>query len=293
MRPIVIVAPDYTHTSNGIRALHDLAHTINTLGIATTRMLILCNDRIVGAGSKDQLTNPDWNTPLLEENEKVLLDESIVIYPEVVYGNPLEAKRVARWMGNKEGVLRDARGMDAGRDDFIIAHSKVIRPDADFVLFYSYQNPCFNDIGTIPERRVMNATYIGKGYLYGKVGPVKDASGLTLEIGRKWPPTQEQLALLFKHIACMYTYDCWSQTNVDAIMCGVVPFFLRYEPFSSEEIDSAELGRIPRLDGDNREFNVDRFNRERLAVKTRLTTLQASWDDRVKHFVSKLAMKFP
>lgn len=291
MRPFIIVAPDYTHTSNGIRALHDLTHTINTHG-RTARMLILTNDKIIGNGSKDQLTNPEWNTPLLDESERELLNDGIVLYPEVVKGNPLNAKRVVRWLGNKEGVLRDGEGMQADRNDFILAHSKVIRPDADHVLFYAYQNPCFNGFGVVTEERVLNATYIGKGYMYGPVGPVKDRRGLTLEIGRRWPPSQEQLAVLLKHVACMYTYDCWSATNIDAIMCGAVPFFLRYDPFSSEEIDSAELGRIPRLDADNREFNLEKFQRERLALITRITTLHASWDDRVRQLLAKLDRKF-
>lgn len=291
MRPIVIVAPDYSHTSNGVRALHNLAHTINALGF-TARVLILGKDSIFGKGSVEQFTNPEWNTPLLDDSEKDFIDEGIVLYPEVVKGNPLCAKHVARWLGNKEGVLRNGEGMDASRDDFLIAHSKVIKGDAHCVLFYAYTNPCFNDLGADPEKRVLNATYIGKGYLYGKVGPITDASGLTLEIGRKWPPTQEQLALLLKRVACFYTWDCWSATNVDAVMCGAVPFFLNYVPFSSEEIDASEGGRLPRLDADHREFNLEKFKIERIQMISRLTTIHASWDDRVRLMLAKMEKHF-
>lgn len=291
MRPVVIVAPNYSHQSNGVRGLHYLGHTINALG-HIARLLILARDKIVGAGAADQLLNPDWDTPLLKEEERGLLDEAIIIYPEVVYGNPLDAKRVARWLGNKEGVLRSGQGMNAGRYDFLFAHSKVIRKDAHHILYYAYQNPCFNDIGADPDKRILNATYIGKGYMYGKVGPITDKAGLTLEIDREWPRTQEQLAILLKHIACFYTWDCWSATNVDAIMCGAVPFFLNYSPFSSEEIDSSEIGRIPRLDADNREFNLEKFQVERIQLKARLTTLHASWDDRVRHFLAKMERHF-
>jgi hypothetical protein len=286
MRPVVIVTPDYTHTSNGIRALHDLCHHINMMG-GTARLLLACEDAIKSC--EPAQTNPDWNTPGLQDDEAHFLQDGIVIYPETIHGNPLQATRVVRWMGNKDGALREKRGMGAAPTDFIVAHSKVIRPDADFVLYYSYVNPCFNDIDASPEKRVMNATYIGKGYLYkNPIGIIKN----TLWIERKWTSTQEQLAFLLKHIACVYTWDCWSQTNVDAILCGAVPFFLQYDPFTSDEIDSAELGRIPRLDGDHRSFDLEQFKRERFALMARIGTLQATWPVRVREFYDKMQARF-
>jgi len=285
MRPIVIVAPDYTHSSNGIRALHDLCHQINMMG-GTARMLLLTEDAIKSCEPPQQ--NPDWNTPTLEESERHFLEDGIVIYPEVVKGNPLNAKRVARWIGNKDGVLREGEGMDAGPNDFLIAHSRVLCKNPNYVLFYSYVNPCFNDDESDPEKRVLNATYIGKGYLYGQVGILKK----TLWIDRKWPCTQEQLAFLLKYVACFYTWDCWSQTNVDAVLCGCVPFFLNYNPFTSEEIDSAELGRIPRLDADNKVFDLDVYTQQRADLIKRIAELQASWDSRIKGMLDKLQAHF-
>lgn len=286
MKPIVICTPDYTHSSNGIRALHDLCHHINMMG-GTARLLLVCEDAIKSCEPAQM--NPDWCTPGLQDSEAHFLQDGIVIYPETISGNPLQARNVARWMGNKDGVLRDKRGMEAAPGDFIIAHSRVIRPDADFVLFYSYVNPCFNDIDAVPEKRSMNATYIGKGYLYkDPIYIIKN----TLWIDRKWPSTQEQLAFLLKHIACFYTWDCWSATNVDAVLCGAVPFFLQYDPFTSAEIDSAEIGRIPRLDNDNRTFDLETFKRERFALIARIGTLQATWQTRVKDFHDKLQARF-
>ena len=199
MKPIIIVAPYYTHSSNGIRALHDMCHQINQMG-GTAKLLFLNCDRIVGGDVKPTdaygmgipTVNPAWNTPVLQNNERHLIDNGIVIYPETMTGNPLNAPRVARWVGNKEGVLRQGAGMGASATDFIIAHSKVLRKNPDYVLYYSHVNPCFNDDDAVPEKRVMNATYIGKGYLYGDVAILKN----TIWIERLYPSTQEQLAFL-------------------------------------------------------------------------------------------------
>ena len=106
MKPIIICAPDYTHTSNGIRALHDLCHHINMLG-GTARLLLVCEHAIKSCEPAQM--NPDWCTLGLQESERHFIEDGIVIYPETVHGNPLHAKRVVRWMGNKEGVLRKKR----------------------------------------------------------------------------------------------------------------------------------------------------------------------------------------
>ena len=291
MKPIIIVAPYYTHSSNGIRALHDMCHQINQMG-GTAKLLFLNCDRIVGGDVKPTdaygmgipTVNPAWNTPVLQNNERHLIDNGIVIYPETMTGNPLNAPRVARWVGNKEGVLRQGAGMGASATDFIIAHSKVLRKNPDYVLYYSHVNPCFNDDDAVPEKRVMNATYIGKGYLYGDVAILKN----TIWIERLYPSTQEQLAFLLKHVACFYTYDSWTQTNVDAILCGCVPFFLRYPPFTQEEVDGSELGVIPRLDRMNPSFDLLKFTDQRAALKARIAELQASWNDRIKGLLDKL-----
>lgn len=284
MRPIIIVTPDYTHSSNGIAALHHICHTINSLG-GDSRLLMLTDKAIVGG--LDHQTNPAWNTPNLQECDKGLVQEGIVIYPEMVKGNPLNAPRVVRWLGHKEGALWD-NSMDAQPDDYIMAHSKVLRPNADYVLFYPFMNSCFNSDGAPPEKRVLNATYIGKGYLFGDVGIIKN----TLWIERKWPSTQEQLAFILRHVACFYTWDSWSATNVNAIMCGAVPFFLNYKPFTQEDVDGTELGIIPRLDKINSKFDLVKFTEQREALIERMITLQASWLPRVKELMDRLNQRY-
>ncbi len=85
----LIWAFPYTHRSSGIRALYRLCHHLNCRGFPTA----------VVADPGERL--PDWNCFLHSGD----VADSIVIYPEVVVGNPLHAQRVIRWVLNTPGLL--------------------------------------------------------------------------------------------------------------------------------------------------------------------------------------------
>src|SRR5206468_9783222 len=84
---------EYTHRSGGIRALHRLCHLLNEAGYSAR----LLPNRL----DLPFATNPAWNTPLHSGS----IGDGIVIYPEVVSGNPLLARRVVRWALNFPGKL--------------------------------------------------------------------------------------------------------------------------------------------------------------------------------------------
>lgn len=79
----------YTHRSSGIRALYRLCHHLNVSGFPTA----------VIAEPGEPL--PDWNCLLYDGD----VSGSVVIYPEVVAGNPLRADKVVRWVLNTPGLL--------------------------------------------------------------------------------------------------------------------------------------------------------------------------------------------
>ena len=123
----IICAPDYNPQSGGIIVLHYLCHLLNSLGFNAyitrepgnfeisrfnLRRPILLLIREYLRNTTTVSTNSFFNTPKLSNLEALKLaqqDSTIVIYGEMVFGNPLAAKNVLRYLlhipGNRSGVI--------------------------------------------------------------------------------------------------------------------------------------------------------------------------------------------
>lgn len=115
--PYIVVAPSYSPDSGGGIFQHQLVHQINTMGkcaylwpqppIARSlrnRLSDRWHDPL-GAFRKPHpyAVNPELNTPVARKAD--LHPDSIVVYPEIVIGNPLKARNVVRWLLYKPGLL--------------------------------------------------------------------------------------------------------------------------------------------------------------------------------------------
>lgn len=93
MIPYLIFAPSYTYKSSGVKALHFLCHRLNKLG---HRAYIWPQDP-QGFGC-----HPDLDTPILPpQTHNYFLGndiDPIIVYPDTTQGNPLNAKRVVRYL---------------------------------------------------------------------------------------------------------------------------------------------------------------------------------------------------
>jgi hypothetical protein len=111
----VIWAPPFDLAFGGSIALHRLGHNLATLGHRVW----------LWASSK----NPEWLGQLTEDFSDV--PDAIVVYPEVVCGNPLLSfDRVVRWILNTPGVI----GGDGvfGDRDLILLWSREYRVDPKY-----------------------------------------------------------------------------------------------------------------------------------------------------------------
>ena len=232
-----------------------------------------------------------YEIELLADFNKDYIEDNIVIYPEVIISNPLKATKIVRYFGNKQGVLT-GEITPISPNDFILAHSKTLIENPNHILFFAYINPVFNDTGTnIAENRCVDLYYYGKGSIYTKPEPVEGA----IEITRQWPSKKKDLALLLRNTRFFYTYDVWSNINLEAVLCGAVPIFLCDKPFTDNEIDSSELGKLPRIkftDTDISNSFFSDFEFERSELKNRLKTIQERWNTDVKIFTEKLLKHF-
>lgn len=79
----VIWTWDYNKHVGGVRVLHKLCDTLNSLG---QEAYVTC-----------EITNPEFDTPKIDVGN-IDFENTVVIYPECIYDNPLGAKHVVRWL---------------------------------------------------------------------------------------------------------------------------------------------------------------------------------------------------
>ena len=114
----VIDAPGFTHMHSGVRCMHLLCDRLNRLGISAAVTSRVIDPRAM---------TPQVNRSLLKCVPS-MLDQSVVIYPELTAGNPLGAKHVVRYLLNKPGFFNGV-GLDSyGAGDYFIHHAEEFRP---------------------------------------------------------------------------------------------------------------------------------------------------------------------
>lgn len=105
--PYYVWAPSYTHISAGVRALHLLVHSLNEAG----QRAYLWPENPVGYA-----TNPELNTPIVTQHpqwQNYYQDNFIAVYPDIVRGNPLNAKHVVRWLLAPRGAFGGDKEFEA------------------------------------------------------------------------------------------------------------------------------------------------------------------------------------
>jgi hypothetical protein len=197
-----IAVPAYTNKSGGHWYCHYLCHALNQIGHTATLFLYEPPFRV----------NIDWNTPLGYD------PESIVIYPEGCRNNPLNAKKIVRYLLAPENFFKGPK-IDWQPTDFKLAFSKVYAKDCD-TLFYPI---CDLDKFVFTEApKKFNTFYVGKGHLRQQCQPLMNC----VEITRSWPEQKEELAKILQATNIFFTYDEMSAINIDAALCGAMPYFL-------------------------------------------------------------------
>jgi hypothetical protein len=218
-RKIGISAPPYTPRSAGISVLHFLTSELRAYGFDA---YIIPFPPSLPFSLNSKLDTPlclDAATGGVEE----LQNEWVVLYPEVVPGNPLAARHVVRYLLNFEGAF-GGPGMQAAPTDTLITYSRLFHPTAP-VLCY----PVFDPDLLVRARHVSSAVkrerkafYIGKGALDGPCPEIPGA----VQITRGWPNSKTELHDLLQSVDVFYTYDWLTSLCLDAALLGCEVRFL-------------------------------------------------------------------
>ena len=184
----VIVAPFYRHCSAGHRALYEL------------------QKHLVRAGQDSMVLNYPAS----------LEDDDIVIYPEIVWGNPFNAKRVVRYILAPPAMLGGPASFDPS--EMRVAYNSICAPHADgHILMVPVIEDFFVDRG---EPRTVDCVYGGRGLITNH--PVTESATKIDRrfIGQEWPKNRHDMANLLNETRTLYTYDDMTTLADEARLCG-------------------------------------------------------------------------
>ena len=236
--PYYIYAPSYCNTSAGVKVLHLLCHNLNLKGfpafLATSKEFIY-------------QTNPTLITPIVTDEVLALHKKNnktpIVVYPDIVKGNPLNANCTVRYLLYYAGIFGGSSSFS--KEDLVFTYTKKIGQRlANQTSQTLFMPICDSDIFYPPtdsKPRKGNCFYASK---YKKLPEAKllDLTKDTIEITRDLPNSQttSEVADLLRRSECFYTYEDTSLIT-EAILCGC-PVVLIKNEFFDQPLASYELG---------------------------------------------------
>ncbi len=291
----IVVAPGYNPNSGGSIFLHELAQALHTLGAPAAFWPI---NRAPRAGLRQKL-RALWRKPSLLWRDPAFVQvpgrdipivprrdvgpDSIVIYPEIVLGNPLGARHVVRWLLYRPG-LRDPYRF--GPDEmFFRAGEMADLPEvtggaAD--LFLWRINDAYYDQG---RRDRKGACYlVRKGTDKPRLPETADAiciDGLP----------HAEVAEIFNRCTTFYSYDEASFYSQYAAICGcdsvVVPGLYPSRTEWVAHHPTARYGVAYGLD------DLDHARATRDLVIEQLRAQEAAGLETVRRFIALTEARFP
>lgn len=218
------------------------------------------------------------------------LKDAIVVYPEIISGNPLNAGKVVRYFLNGEGIIKKGVRVMASPTDFILAWANLFHPDPHFVLNFDFDEPSSEKVPNLMARDIC-CTYIGKGEKYLQCHIVPG----TTEITRTHPAAKEDYVALLKRTRFIYLWDAVTAVYNDAVLYGALPVMMTYLPFTREQWNAATKieSELPLPDQFSKLEELDHvFQAYRNHyLKNRLTS-SSSYESKVGELTEKLSLHF-
>lgn len=294
-----ICTPIYNKNSAGVCVLHKLANELNVQGRKCIIIfMVKKNDgyNLFYYHEKNKVNesyfNKNFKYFFIKQDElKSFLNNSIVIYPEVITDNPLNAKYICRYMLNKEGAIIKNKKINFLKNDFILSHSKNYHKKFNFLLFFDILDPNLPimDNQYASQLRKIDATYIGKGSKDEDCKVIEN----TIEITRSWPNNKIELYKVLSNVRYFYTYDNFSLLNLEAIICGCIPIFLSKKAAPDLIMNDYDITfpdehfKLPSL-----QDNFHDLKKIRDKILNKLITFHEDYPKKVNLFINKIENHF-
>ena len=169
--------------------------------------------------------------------KRYVSDDTIVVYPEIIDGNPLGAKKVVRWLLHRPGF-------HSGRIDY-----------TENELFFAY-NAVFNDVKYNPLERLCTISYFNNNvWKQINFGERKDACYIVRKGAKRddLPSnldgeiidnrSDEEIAEIFNKYKYCISYDTMTFYLTLAAKCGCIPVIIPMPNISIDEWDPSKCLR--------------------------------------------------
>lgn len=235
MKKYLIFAPSYDENSGGIVVLHKLCHLLNSQGyeafifpyfenfeVSKENLIKVFIKKIIHQfkqSFKRYRTNKFFNTPVKKNWSAADSENFIVVYPEIVFGNPLGAKHVVRWLLHQPGFHTGKiyyggnelyYKFNSAIDDFCFPSSKTSEKELKIIHYPT-------DIYYPPS----NKNHQRKGTAYclrkGKDKIIQHELKDSILIDRK---SHAEIAEIFRNVKTFVSYDTYTAYSIFAVLCG-------------------------------------------------------------------------
>ncbi|MDR5829788.1 glycosyltransferase [Caballeronia sp. LP006] len=214
--PYYIYAPAYRESSAGIVVMHTLCHLLNREGY----------DAYISA---TDVVNPRFDTPLatfeVQARHRLEGRMPIVVYPEIVSGNPMNADVCVRYILNHIGFL-SGKPLNEGKDDLVFYFSENFlgsanKKDVDFLFLPVIDTELFKPDPTVKKDRTFVFHY---RHPLDKIDFSLFPPGTEL-LSMANPVTLPELAKKLQGGRVLYSYEQSSVCN-EAMACGCPVIYL-------------------------------------------------------------------
>ena len=223
----IFYTPHYDDNSGGLIAIYKLAHLLNENGCTAkiwhwTRLHENEVRMINGKVAKEffipqHVSQADVNCPypIIEATVEDICD-SIVVYPEIIEGNPLGANKVVRWLLNKPGAITGATSYGFG--DLIFHYADHFLPDG--LLVEEQFRLKITDMKTHLYKDIYQGQRQGVYFMIRKGGDISPHNYHPVNAIQVDGRSHSELADIFSKAELFISYDLHTAYSLFASLCG-------------------------------------------------------------------------
>ncbi|MDE1892981.1 MAG: hypothetical protein KGH90_01445 [Xanthomonadaceae bacterium] len=242
-KQFIIYAPRYNNASGGAIVLHKLCDTLNKQGLRSklwpfgkplplSRLpLTSVPSAIAYLGSRiyraRYCTNEFYDTPIATASE---IENSVIVYPEIINGNPLRAKRYVRWFLHKPGFHEGS--FKYNKEDLCFSYQDAFNSIGDEIIYGGtlHVSEAFLDIYKLKniEERTKICHMIRKGSTRSDLPDLR----------HEWVVdnrTHQELSAIFNECKICYFYDLYTAYATYAAVCGCIPVIVPVAGLTKEK----------------------------------------------------------